>query len=260
MNRFLLTFFCLCSTQAFAGNVIELLERDMSGKEINRMTFYTESARSRMDQSGVDGSTSVIFLNDEFLILNHEQKTYMVMDEAMLQNIGAQVSEAMQEMEAQLAGLPPEQREMVERMMIEQMGDAGTAMDTPVLEVRKVGSDRRQTYDCTLAEMLEDGTKIQEVCSVDYAEVDGSGDLRDSFMRMARLFKTLSDAIPFGETGSRNPMAALRELDGFPVHTVDFENGEAVSETVLESAGEKPIDAGIFDVPPDYSRTDPFKP
>lgn len=260
MKRILLPFLCLISTQAVAGNVIELLTRDMSGQELDRMTFYTESDRSRMDQSGADGSFSVIFLDDEFLYLDHAQRNYMVMDEAMLEGIGAQVSEAMKQMEAQLANLPPEQRAMVEQMMSEQMRGEAMTMDIPVLEIRKLGSDRWQSYDCTLAEMLEDGMKIQEICSVDYDQVDGSGEVRDSFMRMAGLLNKLYDMIPFGGQGVRNPMEMLNELDGFPVRAVEFENGNAVRETILESSTEKAIDAGIFALPSNYARIDPLEP
>ena len=182
------------------------------------------------------------------------------MDEAMLQGIGNQVNEAMKQMEAQLANLPPEQRAMVEEMMKEQMGGMGMSMDMPVLEVRKTGSGSWKSYDCNMAEMLEDGVKIQEICSVDFSDVDGSGAVRDSFLRMSGLLSKMFEAIPFGDMGSKNPMEMLEKLDGFPVRTVEFENGRAVSETVLDSSGESSIDPAIFEVPADYSRMDPFSP
>ena len=260
MKKTLLTVLCLLSTQAVAGNVMEMLTRDMSGKEHDRMTFYTESNRSRMDQNGVDGSFSIIFLDDEFLYLDHAEKSYMVMDEAMLEGIGNQINDAMKEMEAQLAALPPEQRAMVEQMMSEQMNgmSMGMSKEIPVLEIRKLGSGSWQSYDCMLAEMLEDGTKIQEICSVDFDEVDGSGDVRDSFLRMAALLTKLYDAIPFGGEGVRNPMEMLEELEGFPVRAVEFENGKPVRETILESTREEAIDAKLFSLPSDYARIDPF--
>ena len=260
MKKILLPLLCLVSAPAIAGNVMEMSTRDMSGKELDRMTFYTEPDRSRMDQTGPDGSFSVIFLDDEFIYLDHAQKNYMVMDEAMFENIGAQISDAMKEMEAQLAALPPEQRAMVEQMMKDQMGGMGMSMDVPVLEIRQLGSGSWQSYDCKLAEMLEDGIKIQEICSVDFDEVDGTGDVRDSYMRMGDLLGKLFDAIPFGGMGLDNPMEMLDELDGFPVRAVEFENGKSVRETILESSRDEAIDADMFDLPPDYSRIDPLAP
>ena len=53
--------------------------------------------------------------------MDHKDKSYIVMDEAMLDEVSAQMSEAMKEMEAQLASMPPEQRAMVEQMMKGQM-------------------------------------------------------------------------------------------------------------------------------------------
>ena len=260
MKKILLPFLCLLSTQAVAGNVMEMLTRDMSGNELSRMTFFTEADRSRMDQSGVDGSYSIILLDDEFLYLDHTEKHYMVMDEAMLEGIGDQVSAAMKEMEAQLAAMPPEQRAMVEQMMSDQMSGMGVSMDIPVIEIRKLGSGSWQSYDCMLTEMLEDGAKIQEICSVDFDEVDGSGGVRDSFTRMAGMLTKFYDAIPFGGQGVRNPMEMLDELEGFPVRAVDFENGKPVSEMILESTREEAIDATVFSLPSDYSRIDPFSP
>ena len=260
MKKILLPFLCLLSTQAFAGNVMELVTRDMDGKQLERMTSYTDGTRSRMDQSGADGSFSIIFLDDEFLYLDHAQKNYMVMDEAMLEGISQQINQAMKQMEAELANLPPEQRAMVEEMMKGQMGSMGMNMEIPVLEVREIGSGSYQSYDCTLVEMLEDGTKIQEICSVDFSEVDGSGELRDSFMRMGSLLNKLYDSIPFSGQGIRNPMEMLDELKGFPVRAVEFENGTAVRETVLESSKEMDIDADTFELPSGYSRIDPLAP
>ncbi len=258
MKKLLLPALCLFSAQALAGDVIEMSTRDMSGKELSRMISFTEADRSRMDQTGVDGSSSVIFLDDQFLVLDHAQKNFVVMDDAMLEGIGAQINDAMKELEAQLAELPPEQREMAEQMMRAQMGGMGMTPHIPVLEIRQLGPGRWQSYDCSLAEMLEDGTKIQEICSVAYAEVSGSGELRDSFMRMASVLNKLYDAIPFSGSGLRNPMEMLNELDGFPVRAVEFENGKPVRETVLESTREQDIDPDIFSAPPDYARVDPF--
>jgi hypothetical protein len=258
MKKFLLPFLCLLSAQAGAGNVIEMSTRDMGGNEIDRMTFYTESDRSRMDQSGANGHVSVIFRGEDFVYVDHAQKNYMVMDEAMLEGIGTHISEALKEMEDQLAALPPEQRAMVEQMMQEQMGGMGTTVEIPTLEIRQLGAGRWQSYDCKLAEMLEDGTKIQEICSVDYDEVDGSGDVRNSFKRMASLLNKLYDAIPFAGQGVRNPMDMLDELDGFPVRAVEFENGQPVRETILESSMEKSVGGDTFELPSGYSRIDPL--
>jgi len=248
------------ATQAHAGNVMEMATRSMSGDELDRMTFYTEGNVSRMDQAGRDGRFSVIFKDAEFIYLDHGEQIYLVMDEAMLQGIASQISEAMKEMEEQLAAMPPAQRAMVEQMMKEQMGGATPSQVVANIEIREIGSDRYEDYDCTLAEMIEDGVKVQEICSVDFADVDGSGDVRDSFIKMGELLNELYNAIPFAGQGARNPMEILDDLDGFPVRAVEFEDGQAVRETVLLSTGEQPVDSAMFSVPAGYSRIDPMAP
>ena len=59
----------------------------------------------------------MIFRDDLFLMINHDDKTYTVIDEATLEQIGSRMSAAMTKMEAQLAQMPPEQRAMMEKMM-----------------------------------------------------------------------------------------------------------------------------------------------
>ena len=89
---------------ASAGVMMDMVTRNSSGQEIDRTRVYAESELIRMDQ--VDGDSAVasmIFLGDEFLYVDHREKSYIVMDEAMLDEVSAQISDAMKQMEAELA-------------------------------------------------------------------------------------------------------------------------------------------------------------
>ena len=259
-SRVLVALLAALPGLALAGNVMEMVTRDMQGQMLDRMVFYTDGDRGRMDSSGQSGNHSVIFLADEFIYLDHKTQSYMVMDEAMLEGIGNQINAAMQQMEAQLAAMPPEQRAMVEQMMKEQMGGMAADRAVPALEIRKIGKGSYKSWDCELSEMLENGRKIQEICSVDYDEVDGSGEVRASFVRMAGMLSKLYDSMPFPQQGVSNPMEMLNQMEGFPVRAVDFENGAAVSETVLESSKSQGIEGTMFALPDGYKRMDPFSP
>ena len=259
-----LLVFLLASPIANAGTVYELATRTMLGEEIDRMTFYEDGDQSRMDQAGTaTGSMTVIFKEEGFYVIDHAQKNYILMDKEMLDQISTQISEAMKQMEAQLAAMPPEQRAMVEEMMKSQMPGMGSGRgmgNGPVLEIKPVGEGSWKSYDCRKYEMLEDGVKIQEMCVTDYSEVDSSGALRESFKEMGEFMSQLFESMPFGGQGVRNPLEMINKIDGFPVHAVDFENGVAVTETTLESAGQKDIDASMFELPAGYQQMDPFNP
>ncbi len=261
-----LALLCLLASSfpASAGSVYELATRTMRGDEIDRMTFYEDGDQSRMDQNGTaTGSMTVIFKEEGFYVIDHAQKNYILMDKAMLDQIGTQISEAMKQMEAQLAAMPPEQRAMVEQMMeggLPGMGSGQGMGKGPVLDIQPVGEGRWKSYDCRKYEMLEDGVKIQEMCVTDYSEIDSSGALRKSFKEMGEFMSQLFDSMPFGGQGVRNPLEMINEIDGFPVHAKDFESGVAVTETTLESVAQRDIDASMFELPAGYEQMDPFNP
>ena len=254
---------CLfASLSVNAGTVYELATRTMKGVEIDRMTFYEDGDQSRMDQKGpATGSMTVIFKEEGFYVIDHAQKNYILMDKAMLDQISTQIGEAMKQMEAQLAAMPPEQRAMVEEMMKAEMPGMGSGRGMgkgPVLDINPLGEGRWESYDCRKYEMLEDGVKIQEMCVADYADIDSSGELRESFNEMGEFLSQLFDSMPFGGQGVKNPLEMINKMDGFPVHAVDFENGVAITETTLESAKQQAIDASMFELPAGYQQMDPF--
>jgi hypothetical protein len=84
-----------------------------------------EGDRMRSDTQGEDGKTaaSTIFVGktDKMYMIDHEKRTYLVMDRESIEALGKQMSEVMKQMETALAQVPPGQREMMERMMKKKM-------------------------------------------------------------------------------------------------------------------------------------------
>ncbi|MGI9235091.1 MAG: hypothetical protein ACR2RD_15770, partial [Woeseiaceae bacterium] len=109
-----------------ADVVMDMVTRDAAGQETDRTKVYAQSKSIRMDQGegdagGTEGAiqsdNSMLFLGTEFIYMNHKDRSYIVMDEAMLDKVSTKISDAMKQMEAQMANMPPEQRAMVEKMM-----------------------------------------------------------------------------------------------------------------------------------------------
>ena len=50
----------------------------------------------------------------------------------------------------------------------------------------------------------------------------------------------------------------MDQIDGFPVHTIDYDNGVVVSEMSLDSITEQDLDEELFAAPKGYRRQDPF--
>ena len=110
-------------SSAYAGVSLDLVRTDAEGNETERTRISSQGGKLRMDSDGgpFSSAVSMIFLGDRFLVVDHDEKNYIIMDEAMLNEVSVKMNEAMKQMEAQLAKMPPEQREMAEQMMKGQM-------------------------------------------------------------------------------------------------------------------------------------------
>ena len=247
------------SSLAQAGVVMDLVSRDASGKETDRAKIYAQDGMLRMDQ-GSDADAAMIFLGDRFLYVNHRDKSYIVMDEAMLEEVSAQISEAMKEMEAQLANMPPEQRAMVEQMMQGKMkgmmGEQAAAAPKP--RVERMGASKWQSYACRQYAVYEDSDKTQQVCAAKLDNVAGADEAIEAFKGMAAYMRKMAESMPMFKDEGMNPGELMEQIDGFPVHTIDYENGKVLRETSLDSVSEQDLDEETFAAPTGYRRENPL--
>ena len=247
------------SSLAQAGVVMELVSRDASGQETDRAKIFAQEGMLRMNH-GSDEDAAMIFLGDRFLYVNHSEKSYIVMDEAMLEEVSAQVSEAMKEMEAELANMPPEQRAMVEQMMQGKMKGmmAGQAAAAPKPRVERLGASKWQSYACRQYAVYEGAGKTQQVCAAKLDDVAGADEAMDAFIGMAAYMRKMAESMPMFADEGMNPGELMDQIDGFPVHTIDYENGKVLRETSLDSVSEQDLDEEIFAAPAGYRRENPL--
>lgn len=246
-----------------AGVVMEMTGKDASGELTERTMIYALKNRIRMDDVELDGEaveSSMIFLGDRFLYVDHEDKSYIVMDETMLDQVSSKIDEAMKEMEKQLAGMPPEQRAMVEQMMKGQMPGMMDEPDAraPAHKIKAMGKSKWRSYDCRQYAVFEGAEKTQEVCAADLDEIDSADDVMSAFRSMAAYMTKMTESLPMGSDEDVNPVELMDQMEGFPVHTVEYRNGRVVSETSLESVVEQDLDKKQFAAPEGYRRQDPF--
>ena len=248
------------SSFANAGVVMDMVTKNASGRADDRSTIYAQSTMVRMDEvRGEEIASSMIFLGNEFLYVDHRKKSYIVMDEAMLDEVSAQISDAMKQMEAELARMPPEQRAMVEQMMKGQMGGMMGQQDAPPApSVKAVGSGKWQSKTCRKYAVFEGPEKTQELCAAKLDDVDGGDEVMAAFRSMAAYITKMTESLPMGMNEGMNPGELMYQIDGFPVHTTDYENGVAVQETLLDSITEKDLQPELFMAPDGYRREDPF--
>ena len=249
----------ILSAPSYAGVAMEMITVDAGGRELNRMWFYAEGEGVRMDivPSTDDPEMSTIFRgDDEFVVIDHEEKRYYVFDQATLDAMSKQMNAAMQEMEKQLANLPPEQRAMAEQMMQGGLQGLMGGEPTPKPRLEATGSGTWQSSPCKKYSVFEGATKTQEICSSPLKAIEGAEEATKAFRRMTSFFEKMADSLPMGGSEDIDFDELLNDIDGFPVVTTQFQSGRITEVTTLESATNEDIDSSRFTIPDGYTRQD----
>ena len=247
----------------FAGVEMKLDTTDATGAVTESVKLYAQSGKIRMENVGDTSGQemSMIFVGQEFIVVDHNAKTYILMDEAMVQEMGVKVNAAMEQMRAQLADMPPEQRAMVEQMMQGQMSEVmGSAAEAIPTRVEQTGSGSWQSGSCTEYDVFEGDEKTQQICAAALSEVEGADEAMAAFKNMAKFMNSLAKSMPgpLGASMAENPMGLIDQIDGFPVRTVDYVDGQVSAETTLSSAADSDLDPSLFAIPEGYTQQDPF--
>ena len=249
---------------ADAGSLIRMESRDYRASPAAQSTVEigTDGPFMRMDAVGQSASDagSMVFRSDagEMTAIDHSRKEYFVLDEAALQGLAGQVNDAMAEMQAALAELPPEQRAMAEQMMKQRMGGAMNKPATP-RELTKTGeSETVNGYDCELYDVFESGRKTRDMCVTSWSNIEGGSAFRDNMVGMAKFFEHMCDMFSqngMDLMGSRSDVFShMREINGFPVRARNYDGaGTVVDETTLVSSESQSFDATFFQAPEGYT-------
>ncbi len=257
----------LVSLPASAAVVFEIETRDLtSGGEAQLGRIVVSGENMKMEMAGqTDGRRAdTIFRGDrqEMVIIDHGERSYFVLDKAALAALGGQMSAAMKQVEAALAQLPKEQREMAERMMKQQLERAGGAGDTgPTTEYTKTGErGTHNGYPCVRYIGRRGSETIVEMWVTDWSNLEGAREVAGVFRSFGEFATTLMESLqqlggPMASAieGS-NPFDAFDNIDGFPVITRSFSAGRPESETSLREVRNETIDPAEFEVPVGYKR------
>jgi hypothetical protein len=254
----------LFPTLAMAGSIMKMESREMGAGvgTPDTILITTEGSDMRVDAVGqsADDAGSMVFKSNvnEMTAIDHSRKEYFVLDEAALQGIAGQVSDAMQQMQAALADLPPEQRAMAEQMMKQRMGGMGETIKPRTLS--KTGESATVNgFDCEIYDVIESGQKTRDMCVTSWSNIEDGAGLSRNMVRMAGFFENMREM--FSQTGmdlmgSRSDVFShMREINGFPVRSRNYDNaGNVVEETTLISSESQAVDAEIFQPPEAYTQ------
>ncbi len=221
-----------------------------SGAEVQRMWF--DGGRFRSEQDG--GAQAQIFRDQTLYALDPAKKQYMKVDRKMLDTAGSKLAEARKLMDSQLGNLSPEQRRAMEQAMGKIPGLGAAAAAPPVRTVRATSrTESAAGRDCKVWEVLEDGSKVEEVCAAPVASLDGGGEVLATMKEVIAMTESFTRSIGADTMRGAAAWTELDKIDGIPVIARTFENGALASETTLTAFRKESPPAGAFEVPDDYS-------
>ncbi|MGV6852990.1 MAG: DUF4412 domain-containing protein [bacterium] len=206
--------------------------------------MYIKNGRLSMSS---DKNNQVIFdsTKQQFMMIDHKKKSYMVFTQADLEKLGDVVNSAMAQLDAQLAQMPPAQREQMKRMMQSQMGAMMPKKDKPMI-VHTGKHKKVAGYDCEVVTVELGRVSKGESCVADANDLGIPADDMRAFAGLQEFSKSMMEKLPdmgqdFGLT-SMNP----RE---FPV---SYRHGKTRGE--LQSISTDTVDEKYFTVPSGYKK------
>lgn len=249
-------FVVLVCPAAWSGVVIEMtVSGEGSDGEAAVDKIYAQGEMLRMDphpKSG-DDDMSVIFRDNALWFVDHKEKTCKTIDEEGMEQLTAEIGAAMKQMEAQMAQMPPEQREMMMKMMKEKM-PALMGGESPPRRIDAGATEKVGDYSCKVHTLYVGDEKAWEVCAATEGLPGGTAEAMKAFEAMSRFAEDLREIAASGPFAGmlKTPMLDMDQVDGFPVRVRSFDNGEISSETTLKSVTSEKLEASVFATPEGY--------
>jgi hypothetical protein len=230
---------CLLPLVAFADAQIQMVAKDGTVDG----TYQVRGGKVRIESTD-SGNNTLLYdaASHGITVLDHAKKHYMHIDAETVANLGAAASGAMAEMQKQLANLPPEQREAMEKLMPAMP----TAPSLPDIKADRTGrSDVVNGMSCEIVEVAVDGKAAGEACVA--SKGTGLSDSDEQTLRsMFADLSKLASSVLGGNSGTDREFAVL---GGLPLRWRD--NTGRVTETRVDT--KVPIDATGFQIPAGYT-------
>jgi hypothetical protein len=219
--------------------------------------MWFDGGKFRIDRVDGDGDLETAIVKDQtFYAVDHDRKTYTVMDKAAMQKMGDQFASMRRQLEEQMAGMPPEQRGVVDEMLKRQGGAAAGAKAAPLRTVRDTErSEKLDGRSCRVWELLSGTEKREEWCVVPPGAIPSGAEIMQSMRLTGEMFRDLAER--FGSDVARTADASWSEIEkvnGVPILARRFENGKVVEETRTTALREEPVPASRFDPPPGFKQ------
>ncbi len=184
------------------------------------------------------------------------QKRYLSMDEKAIaeqaQKAREQMDQMRKAMEAKMEGMPPAQREQIEKMMNNHLTRVDKTQPAPKLDQKK--TNRTETVagiECTVYESFFNGVKVSEICiaepdkmGLDAADAQTLTNMQSFMKQMQKMAQQMM-----------NTNTPVSEINGIPLHTKLYApDGSIKMETRLSSINTDKLSDDTVSIPAGYSQ------
>jgi hypothetical protein len=249
-----LTTIGLAAAPVFAADGVLIVEKATTGTTTHTNQMQIEKTRMRGANAGPNGEEMTMIFDGTKQVLwmiNDTKKTYNEMTKADVDRLAGQMSDAMAQMQAQMANIPPAQRAQMEAMM-RGRGMPGAAAPVKT-EYRKVGTDKVGKWTCDRYDGYQNNEKTSELCTVDPKEL---GFALTDFEVARQLAEFFSKLVPQGADAMfRVGNAEAQGFSGVPVRRTTL--GARASTSEITEVSRQNFPDSTFQVPAGFQK-EPF--
>lgn len=239
-----------------AGVQIESVDESLSNGKTTNQTARVDTDRMMVDIQGDRGRQTVVFLGSTqvFRMIDHEKKNYREVSQQEMEQMGAQLNDAMAKLQEQLKNMPPAQRQMMEKMMKGKMGQMmGQTAEKTVYTA--AGAGRAGQWDCARYDGTRGGEKVSEVCAVEFSDFGLQASDFAAMQKMAEFFtKIMPDGMKDNFMVGSERWQEEQGFPGVPVSRTTFRGGKAEQRTIVKSVTRADFEDALFDVPAGYKK------
>jgi len=196
--------------------------------------------------------------NKELVVIDHDSKSYMVMDEEtakkLEQQMGAvheQMKAMMQQMEQQMQNMSEEQRAQLQQMLGDKM-PMGAAKNPVRTTVQQQGEDTVAGVTCTKMMVLVNDKPSGDVCVATAGVLGIDTNDYKSMVKATDAVRSFVQRVS-GRNDNDAVTMNLRAMKGIPVRMRDLVDGDI---STLESRSSAELDAQLFAIPAGYQKKD----
>jgi hypothetical protein len=240
---------------AWAAQGVVVVEKTTTNGTPRTSQVQMTSQRMRADVGTTGGQQQTVIFDGAkqvMYLVNVERKTYSTMTKADVDQMGAQLSGAMAQMQAAMAGMSPEQRAQMEAMMKGRGMPAMPGMGGPPArpEYTKGGTQRVGKWTCDVYEMTTAGQKTGELCTVSPQALGFTAADFEVSRQMANFLRGL---IPQGADAVFQVGSQEQGFSGVPVRRVTTVAGQQIVSEV-ESVSRQDVPDSVFAVPEGFQQ------